>query len=151
MQQSYAAICLISTRKVPRHGLDFRVTASLKSQCPCLESTFFSLLIWERKLKFMLQHSAVWLDRVPLRYPSKEPVLRELLHKGSSAVWKTVTNSTCTPLYQKTSEKSPLVIPEAGLTSKLFPYVQLSSGELWKVSFSTVCKLRWLGRPNFLT
>ena len=33
MQQSYAAICLISTRKVPRHGLDFRVTAGLKSQC----------------------------------------------------------------------------------------------------------------------
>ena len=33
MHQSYAAICLISTRKVPRHGLDFRVTASLKSQC----------------------------------------------------------------------------------------------------------------------
>ena len=33
MQQSYVAICLISTRKVPRHGLDFRVTASLKSQC----------------------------------------------------------------------------------------------------------------------
>ena len=33
MQQTYAAICLISTRKVPRHGLDFRVTASLKSQC----------------------------------------------------------------------------------------------------------------------
>ena len=32
MQQSYAAICLISTRKVPWHGLDFRVTASLKSQ-----------------------------------------------------------------------------------------------------------------------
>ena len=32
MHQSYAAICLISTRKVPRHGLDFRVTASLKSQ-----------------------------------------------------------------------------------------------------------------------
>ena len=32
MQQSYAAICLISTHKVPRHGLDFRVTASLKSQ-----------------------------------------------------------------------------------------------------------------------
>ena len=32
MQQSYAAICLISTRKVPRHGLDFRVTARLKSQ-----------------------------------------------------------------------------------------------------------------------
>ena len=36
MQQSYAAICLISTRKVPRHGLDFRVTASLKSQCLCV-------------------------------------------------------------------------------------------------------------------
>ena len=33
MHQSYAVICLISTRKVPRHGLDFRVTASLKSQC----------------------------------------------------------------------------------------------------------------------
>ena len=33
MQQSYAAICLLRTRKVPRHGLDFRVTASLKSQC----------------------------------------------------------------------------------------------------------------------
>ena len=33
MHQSYAAICLISTRKVPRHGLDFRVTARLKSQC----------------------------------------------------------------------------------------------------------------------
>ena len=32
MQESYAAICLISTRKVPRHGLDFRDTASLKSQ-----------------------------------------------------------------------------------------------------------------------
>ena len=31
--QSYAAISLISTRKVPRHGPDFRVTASLKSQC----------------------------------------------------------------------------------------------------------------------
>ena len=34
MHQSYAAICLISTRKVPRHGLDFCVTARLKSQCP---------------------------------------------------------------------------------------------------------------------
>ena len=33
MQQNFAAICLISTRKVLRHGLDFRVTASLKSQC----------------------------------------------------------------------------------------------------------------------
>ena len=32
MKQSYAAICLISTWKVLRHGLDFRVTASLKSQ-----------------------------------------------------------------------------------------------------------------------
>ena len=32
MQQIYAAICLISTRKVPRHGLDFRVSAILKSQ-----------------------------------------------------------------------------------------------------------------------
>ena len=38
---SYAAICLISTRKVPRHGLDFRVTASLKSQCNL--NTVFSL------------------------------------------------------------------------------------------------------------
>ena len=43
MQQSYAAICLISTRKVPRHGLDFRVTASLKSQCHCLSAQFAPL------------------------------------------------------------------------------------------------------------
>ena len=32
MQQSYAAICLISTRKARLQRLDFRVTASLKSQ-----------------------------------------------------------------------------------------------------------------------
>ena len=41
MQQSYAAICLLSTRKVPRHGLDSRVTAGLKSQC-CRSSSHIS-------------------------------------------------------------------------------------------------------------
>ena len=44
MQQIYAAICLISTRKVPRHGLDFRVSASLKSQCSSLLTVEFTMV-----------------------------------------------------------------------------------------------------------
>ena len=48
------------------------------------------------------------------------------------------------PLYQYTSEKCSLIILEIGLKSKLLRYVPLSSGTLWKVSFSTISKLRWL-------
>ena len=35
----------------------------------------FSLLIWDRQLKFMLQHPTVWFDRKQLKYLSKELLL----------------------------------------------------------------------------
>ena len=60
----------------------------------------FSLLIWDRLLKFMLQHPTVWFDRKQSKYPSKELLLYDFLHKRSIDVWKTVTNSACGPLYQ---------------------------------------------------
>ena len=78
MHQSYAAICLISTRKVPRHGLDFRVTASLKSQCrgarhsevhmqqwyPGHNTNFWWPLI--NKMLFWFQCSGLAADVVPV-------------------------------------------------------------------------------------
>ena len=41
----------------------------------------FSLLIWDRQLKLMLQHPTVWSDREQSKYPSKELLLYDLLHK----------------------------------------------------------------------
>ena len=45
----------------------------------CLQSEFFSFLIWDRELKFMLkfmfQHPTVWFDRKQLKYLSKELLL----------------------------------------------------------------------------
>ena len=52
----------------------------------------FSLLIWDRQLKFMLQHPTVCFDRKKLKYLSKELLLYDFLHKRSTDVWKTVTN-----------------------------------------------------------
>ena len=60
----------------------------------------FSLLIWDRSLKFMLQHPTMWFDWKQSKYPSKELLLYDVLHKKSTDVWKTVTNSACRPLYQ---------------------------------------------------
>ena len=50
-----------------------------------------SLLIWDRHLKFMLQHPTVWFDRKQSKYPSEELLLHEFLNKRSTDVWKTVT------------------------------------------------------------
>ena len=44
----------------------------------------FSLLIWNRQLKLMLQHPTVWSDRKQLKYPSKELLLYDFLHKRST-------------------------------------------------------------------
>ena len=49
----------------------------------------FSLLVWDRQLKFMFQHPTVWFDRKQLKYLSKELLLYDLLHKRSTDVWKT--------------------------------------------------------------
>ena len=40
-----------------------------------LAKQIFSLLIWDRQLKFMLQHPTVWFDRKQLKYLSKELLL----------------------------------------------------------------------------
>ena len=50
--------------------------------------------------KLMLQHPMVWLDRKQSIYPSEELALCEFLHKRSTEVWKTDTNSACRLLYQ---------------------------------------------------
>ena len=60
----------------------------------------FSLLFWDRRLKFMLQHPTMWFDRKQSKHPSKKLLLYEFLHKRSTNVWKTVTNRACGPLYQ---------------------------------------------------
>ena len=126
--------------KLAKSGIE-STAVSQNNTTKKIESLFgkhnFSFLIWHSTLNFLLQHPTVWYDRMPSRYSSKEPVLSDFLHEGSTAVWKTVTNSTCTPLYQWTSGKSSLVIPDL----KTAFFVQLSSGELWNVSFSTACKL----------
>ena len=65
------------------------------------EKLIFSLLIWNRQLKFMLQHPTVTVVRKKQsKSPSKELLLYEFLDKKSTDVWKTVTNSACRPLYQ---------------------------------------------------
>ena len=53
----------------------------------CLQSEFFSFLIWDRELKFMFQHPTVWFDRKQLKYLSKELLLYDFLHKRSTDVW----------------------------------------------------------------
>ena len=44
----------------------------------------FSLLIWDRQLKLMLQYPTAWSDRKQLKYPSKELLLYDFLHKRST-------------------------------------------------------------------
>ena len=44
----------------------------------------FSLLIWDRQLTLMLQHPTVWSDRKQSKYPSKELLLYDFLHKRST-------------------------------------------------------------------
>ena len=46
----------------------------------CLQSEFFSFLIWDRQLKFMFQHPTVWFDRKQLKYLSKKLLLYDFLH-----------------------------------------------------------------------
>ena len=110
----------------------------------------YSLLIWNRSLKSMLQHPTMWFDWKQSKYPSKETAfMRCFCTSKSTDVWKTVTNSACRPLrlYQKTRlwKLFPaLVILEIDLTSELLRYVPLTSGTLWKVLFWTVWNLRWL-------
>ena len=55
----------------------------------------FSFLIGDRQLKFMLQRPTVLFDMKRSKYPWKELLLYEFLHKKSTNVWKTVTNSAC--------------------------------------------------------
>ena len=43
-----------------------------------------SLLIWERQLKLLLQHPTVWSDRKQSKYPSKELLSYDFLHKRST-------------------------------------------------------------------
>ena len=50
--------------------------------------------------KFMLQHPTMWFDRKQSKYSSKELLLYEFLHRKSTDVGKTVTNSACIPLCQ---------------------------------------------------
>ena len=44
----------------------------------------FSLLFWDRQLKLLLQHRTVWSDRKQSKYPSKELLLYDFLHKRST-------------------------------------------------------------------
>ena len=45
----------------------------------------FSLVIWDRQLKLMLQHPTVWSERKQSKYPSKkELLLYDFLHKRST-------------------------------------------------------------------
>ena len=44
----------------------------------------FSLFIWDRQLKLMLQHPTVWFDRKQSKYPSKELLLYGFLQKRST-------------------------------------------------------------------
>ena len=99
----------------------------------------------------MLQHPTIWFDWKQLKYPSKELLLYDVLHKKSTDVWKIVTNSACRPMYQETSEKSSLVILEIDLTSKLLWYVPLISWTLWKVSYWTVWNFKVAPYPKLVS
>ena len=57
-----------------------------KNRETLLAKQIFSLLIWDRQLKFMLQHPTVWLDRKQLKYLRKELLLYDFLHKRSTDV-----------------------------------------------------------------
>ena len=49
-----------------------------------LKQKFSLPLSWDRQLKFMLQHPTVWSNRKQSKYPSKELLLHDFLHKRST-------------------------------------------------------------------
>ena len=63
-----------------------------------LAKQHFSLLIWDRQLKLMLQHPTVWSNRKQSKYPSKELLLYDFLHKRSTWClkdWQTALADHC--------------------------------------------------------
>ena len=46
-----------------------------KNRETVLAKQFFSLLIWDRQLKFMLRHPTVWLDRKQLKFMLQHPTV----------------------------------------------------------------------------
>ena len=65
-----------------------------------LAKQIFSLLIWDRQLKLMLQHPTVWFDRKQLKYLNKELLLYDFLHKRSTGLmserlWQTALADHC--------------------------------------------------------
>ena len=60
----------------------------------------FSLRIWEGQLKFMLQHPTVRFDSKNRNIWANNCFCMIFCIRGTTDVWKTVTNSACRPLYQ---------------------------------------------------
>ena len=65
--------------------LQSRKKVQQKSRDIACKANFF-FFIWHRHLKFMLQHPTVWFDLNQSKYPSKELLLYEFLHKKSTDV-----------------------------------------------------------------
>ena len=132
--------------KLAKRGIE--TTAVTQKEQPkyrdiACKANFFSPYFRQAaKIYVATSHSVVRQETIEIF--EQRTALYDFFHKRSTDVWKTVTNSACRPLYQETSEKSSLDILEIDLTSKLLRYVPLSSGTLWKVSFWSVWKLRWL-------
>ena len=63
-----------------------------------LAKQIFFLLIWNRQLKFMLQHPTVWFDRKQLKYLSKKLLLYDFCTRGwlmYERLWQTALADHC--------------------------------------------------------
>ena len=63
-----------------------------------LAKQIFFLLIWDRQLKFMLQHPTVWFKRKQLKYLSKELLLYDFCTRSRlmyERLWQTALADHC--------------------------------------------------------
>ena len=109
-----------------------------------LAKQIFSLLFWDRPLKFMLQHPTMWSDRKQSKYPSKELLLYDSLHKRLTDVWKTVTNSACSHCITKPLKNLSWSYWRLIRRQNFFDMYHWALGRSEKFHFLPVLKLWWL-------
>ena len=85
----------------------------------------FSLLIWDRQLKFMLQHPTVWLVKQS-KYPSKELLLYESWQEVmSERLWQTALADHCINSPCAKSEKPSFLEALAPIVQHRFFYISM--------------------------
>ena len=96
---------------------------------------YIILFTWDRQLKLMLQHPTVWSDRKQSKYPSKELLLHDFLHKRSTWCMK-----DCDKQRLQTTVSINLSKSFAGHT-----------GDWFDVKTASICTTElWVALKNFI-